>query len=121
MSYFSNIVRVTTKVLLVFFIVNVSYSYSGVLMHQAVVRNDIKHLELLVKQSKKEQLESRDEQGRTPLMLATELIRVDLAKILIDAGANVNAKDNKQDTPYLYAGAEGLLEILKMTLSHGAD
>ena len=34
---------------------------------------------------------------------------------------NVNAKDNKQDTPYLYAGAEGLLEILKMTLSHGAD
>ena len=43
------------------------------------------------------------------------------AKVLIQAGADVNAKDAIQDSPYLYAGARGHLEILKMTLNHGAD
>ncbi len=38
-----------------------------------------------------------------------------------EAGGDVNAKDNIEDSPYLYAGARGHLEILKMTLAHGAD
>ena len=29
--------------------------------------------------------------------------------------------DNIGDSPYLYAGAEGRLQILRMTLDHGAD
>ena len=40
---------------------------------------------------------------------------------MIEAGADVNAMDNISDSPYLYAGAEGRLEILRMTLEHGAD
>ena len=46
---------------------------------------------------------------------------VDAARVLIDAGADVNAKDAIQDSPYLYAGARGHLDILRMTLAHGAD
>ena len=42
-------------------------------------------------------------------------------RVLIEAGADVNAKDAIQDSPYLYAGARGHLEILRMTLAHGAD
>ena len=41
--------------------------------------------------------------------------------LLIEEGADVNAKDFIQDTPFLYAGAEGRIEILKMTLAAGAD
>ena len=41
--------------------------------------------------------------------------------MLIEAGADVNAKDDMQDSPYLYAAAEGRLEILRLTLAHGAD
>jgi ankyrin repeat protein len=41
--------------------------------------------------------------------------------VLIAAGADVNAKDKIQDSPYLYAGAEGRNEILKMTLAAGAN
>ena len=37
--------------------------------------------------------------------------------MLIEEGADVNAKDLIQDTPFLYAGAEGRTEILKMTLA----
>jgi ankyrin repeat protein len=40
---------------------------------------------------------------------------------LIEASADVNAKDRINDSPYLYAGARGHLEILTMTLAHGAD
>ena len=35
-----------------------------------------------------------------------------MARLLIGAGADVNAKDNIRDTPFLYAGAEGRNEIL---------
>ena len=33
----------------------------------------------------------------------------------------MNAKDDIQDSAFLYAGAEGRIEILKMTLAAGAD
>ena len=41
--------------------------------------------------------------------------------MLIAAGADVNAKDHQNDSPFLYAGAEGRLDILRMTLAAGAD
>jgi ankyrin repeat protein len=44
-----------------------------------------------------------------------------VARALIGAGADVDAKDAIQDSPFLYAGAEGRVEILKMTLAAGAD
>ena len=66
-------------------------------------------------------LESRDNKGRTALLIATYHNSIAAAKLLIEAGADVNAKDHKQDSPYLYAGAEGKLEILKLTVAAGAD
>ena len=46
---------------------------------------------------------------------------MDVARALIAAGADVNAKDSIQDSPFLYAGAEGRIEILRLTLAAGAD
>jgi uncharacterized protein len=66
-------------------------------------------------------LEARDDNGRTPLLVATRANRVEAARVLIAAGADVNAKDNIDDSPFLYAGAEGRNEILKLTLAAGAD
>lgn len=40
---------------------------------------------------------------------------------LIRAGGNVNAKDSTQDSAFLYAGAEGFNEVLRLTLANGAD
>lgn len=91
-------------------------------LHDAVRADDLANVQrLLVAATDWSLLELRDEVGRTPLLLATELDRVAIASALIDAGADVNAKDAKQDSPYLLAGAEGRLAILKMTLTHGAD
>lgn len=66
-------------------------------------------------------LENRDSKGRTALLISTHHNAIAAAKLLIEAGADVNAKDHKQDSPYLYAGAEGKLEILKLTVAAGAD
>jgi ankyrin repeat protein len=66
-------------------------------------------------------VDSRDEKGRTALLIATYANAIDAARILIAAGADINAKDQLEDSPFLYAGAEGKLEILKMTVAAGAD
>lgn len=66
-------------------------------------------------------IETRDQNGRTPLVIAAKARATAAARELIKAGANVNAKDNLQDSAYLYAGAEGLDDILELTLAHGAD
>ncbi|MFD6400237.1 ankyrin repeat domain-containing protein [Nocardia sp. NPDC060249] len=66
-------------------------------------------------------METRGDNGRTPLVAATKNRATAAAVALIEAGADVNAKDDLQDSAYLYAGAEGLDEILAATLRHGAD
>ena len=66
-------------------------------------------------------LEARDGDGRTALMLATRANAIEAARLLIEAGADVNARDSIKDTPYLYAGAEGRDEILTMALATGAN
>jgi len=88
-------------------------------LHNAARHDDVRTLQQLLIQSA--QLESRDEQGRTALLVATHGNHVAAAQALIEAGADVNAKDNIADSPYLYAGARGLNDILRLTLSHGAD
>jgi ankyrin repeat protein len=65
-------------------------------------------------------LEARDASGRTPLMVATYHQHSAAAQVLIAAGANVNARDNMLNSPFLYAGAEGLTAILKGCMA-GAD
>lgn len=92
------------------------------ILHEAINNNDLKEFNRIMTSDKKNNLlELRDEVGRTPLLLTTQLNRVEMARILIAHGADVNARDAKQDTPYLFAGAEGRNEILAMTLKNGAD
>jgi ankyrin repeat protein len=46
---------------------------------------------------------------------------VERARELIAAGADVNAKDSTVQSAYLVATSEGYLELLELTLDHGAD
>ena len=59
----------------------------------------------------------------TPLMLASALGPVAVVKALIDAGADVNAKEARGMTPLMYAIAtdHGDLEIVKTLIARGAD
>lgn len=66
-------------------------------------------------------LEVRGSEGRTPLVEATKARRTEIAVLLLQAGADPNVQDDMEDSAFLYAGAEGLDEILRATLAHGAD
>nr|WP_233567070.1 ankyrin repeat domain-containing protein [Cohnella endophytica] len=66
-------------------------------------------------------INTRDENGRTPILAATQGNKVDSVRALIEAGADINLQDDKLDNPFLYAGAEGLLEIVKLMIDAGAD
>ena len=41
--------------------------------------------------------------------------------MLIEAEADVDIRDDRLDNPFLYAGAEGLLDILRLVNEAGAD
>ena len=64
---------------------------------------------------------SRDAQGRTPVMAATYGRHAAAVNALIAAGADVNQRDQLLNNPFLYAGAEGMLDILKLAAAAGAD
>jgi len=66
-------------------------------------------------------IERRDQDKRTPLMLAVRNDRVEIARLLIGAGSDPNARDELHDTPYLFAAAEGRTEILRSLLAGGAN
>ncbi len=46
---------------------------------------------------------------------------IETAAQLIDAGADVNAKDSTEQSAYLIATSEGYLPLLELTLENGAD
>lgn len=46
---------------------------------------------------------------------------VDAARDLIERGADVNAKDDTEQSAYLIATSEGFTELLELTLANGAD
>lgn len=57
----------------------------------------------------------------TKLLAAAWRNDVGEARRLIAAGADVNAKDETQQSTYLVATSEGYRELLELTLEHGAD
>jgi ankyrin repeat protein len=52
-------------------------------------------------------LDVRDQAGRTPLMAATRARQTDAVRVLLEAEADVDLRDDQLDNPFLYAGAEG--------------
>ena len=60
--------------------------------------------------------------GETALMAAAEKGSLDAVKLLLDHGANVNAKEPQEgQTAIIWAAAEKHSDILKVLLEHGAD
>jgi ankyrin repeat protein len=64
---------------------------------------------------------SRESMKLTPLASALAVQRNDIARTLIEHGADVNAKGDNDVTPLHTAAARGNLESAKLLLDHGAD
>lgn len=82
---------------------------------KAVSNNDLEKVQAVLK-DKNYAIDEVNEKGESPLLIATHQNFIDIAKMLIDAGANINLQDQISDSPYLYAGAQGKTEILTYML-----
>lgn len=83
---------------------------------EAVEQQNEQQVQELLAQST--EVNIQNDKGETPLLIATHQNNVAIAKALIDAGADINKQDAIQDSPYLYAGAQGKTEILAYMLAH---
>jgi hypothetical protein len=84
---------------------------------KAAKNNDTEKLQNFLK--KGVDIDATDAHKRTALMVATYENSAESSKLLIKAGADVNAQDNRLESPFLHAGAKGYLDILKACLASG--
>lgn len=84
---------------------------------QAVENNDLEKVREILQDTSYPINETNDK-GETPLLIAAHENYTEAAKLLIEAGADINQQDHIQDSAYLYAGAQGKTEILKYMLEH---
>ncbi|PYH66730.1 ankyrin repeat protein [Aspergillus vadensis CBS 113365] len=62
-----------------------------------------------------------DPDGRTPLMEAAAGGHLAIVRWLVDAGADIHARDHEKWTPLLLSAREGHLEVMQFLLQRGAD
>lgn len=63
----------------------------------------------------------RDEELRTPLLLAVHGDHVEAARLLVDAGADPDAQDRREESPWLATGVTGSVAMLRVLLPAGPD
>ena len=114
------------KILLIFVIVlfNVSYLYSKTTIEEDflsyVVRGDAKKV-LYYINDEDVNINYRDVNGVTPLMLSIIAKQNEITQILIKNGANLDLKDNKGFTALLLAVLGDNTEAVRMLINAGAN
>ncbi|MFF8437313.1 ankyrin repeat domain-containing protein [Streptomyces bacillaris] len=66
-------------------------------------------------------VDARDEELRTPLLLAALGDHVETARLLVAAGADPDAQDRREDSPWLVTGVTGSVAMLEVLLPAGPD
>jgi len=77
------------------------------------------HAELFIKAGM--DINARDKDGSTALMVTSEKGDSEMAQLLIQNGADVNAKNIDGYTPLMYVAYKGNLEIAELLIKNKAD
>ncbi|MFF0270031.1 ankyrin repeat domain-containing protein [Kribbella sp. NPDC004536] len=66
-------------------------------------------------------IETRDDHRRTALLLASQEDRVDVARLLVQLGADPDAQDDRKDSAWLVTGVTGSVAMLETLLPANPD
>jgi ankyrin repeat protein len=69
----------------------------------------------------KADVNSQNKAGQSLVYLASWYNHIEILRILIQAGADINLPDNRQWTPLMIAAYSGALSIVLELLKNGAD
>jgi ankyrin repeat protein len=94
----------------------VTKEFSAGSLLKATSENDLTTVQNIL-QNPNYRIDETNERGETSLLIATHENYIEIAKALINAGADINLQDQISDSPYLYASAQGKTEILKYMLT----
>jgi ankyrin repeat protein len=90
----------------------------GSSMHEAVKRNDIAHVARLLQRNG---VDARDNHDWTPLHLAVYEGNIEVQRLLVQRGADVNSRNNMGATPLHIAAHQGDAAATRLLLASGAD
>ncbi len=99
-----------------------SLAYAGDI-HRAIVEDDAAAVTRLLEANPTlaSQPDDEDPFGSLPLHIAAIHDRVDIARLLLDSGADVNAGDVDGSTPLDVAALQRKLDVVELLLARGAD
>jgi ankyrin repeat protein len=66
-------------------------------------------------------LESRDDNGQTPLSWAVQYGRKAVVELLVSKGVNLESRDNEGQTPLSWAARDGRKAIVELLVEKGAN
>jgi len=100
--------------------VNPKNDYGSTPMSEAAINGDVAVLDKLLKAGA--DVESPNSDGQTALMIIARTNNVEAARLLLSHGANVNGVEKwREQTPVMWAAAEGQAAMVKELVDHGAD
>jgi 7,8-dihydropterin-6-yl-methyl-4-(beta-D-ribofuranosyl)aminobenzene 5'-phosphate synthase len=88
-------------------------------IHEAIIKGDLDSVRTILEADER-QLEARSSDNFTPLLLASIHGQLEIARFLIEKGANIHAGDNENSTPLHNAAARGHLDIISLLIDKGA-
>ena len=71
--------------------------------------------------SKKVKLETPNNNGNTPMSIACQHRRLDIAELLLEQGVSMQPVNKKGSTPFFFACQEGNLDVVKFLARNGVD
>jgi ankyrin repeat protein len=94
-------------------------SASGEILREAAARGDAAAVARFI--AGRTPLNDKDRLGQTALLLVVAGNHIEVARLLMEAGADINALAANRDTPWLLAGALGRAEIIALMLPRKPD
>jgi ankyrin repeat protein len=88
---------------------------------EAVKTGNIDALIALMERDGKQVLETKDERGFTPLILASYNNRAEATHWLIENGVDINGRDAALNTALIGVSFKGHTDVAALILSHGPD